>query len=148
MQFSGSYDPSDVVFLLKPVKLEPTPVGEKERLIQSGQRHYSEVIAPEHLPDAEYLALFHAAFERNRVRFAHDIIELAHRILAQIPSPTLLSLARAGTPVGALLKRTMNRLGVEAPHYSLSIIRDRGIDAVAMDWVLQRRVDRQREHSQ
>ena len=47
LMFSGSYDPDDVTFLLKPVRLEPTAVAEKERLIQSGRRHYSEMISRE-----------------------------------------------------------------------------------------------------
>ena len=45
--FSGSYDASDVIFLLKPVTLEPTNVTLKEALIQSGARHYSEMLSPE-----------------------------------------------------------------------------------------------------
>ena len=42
MNFSGSYESRDVTFLLRPVQLAPTPVEEKERLIQSGKRHYRE----------------------------------------------------------------------------------------------------------
>ena len=48
--FSGSYLPEDVTFLLKPVHLESTDLVEKEQLIQSGQRHYSEMITREKLP--------------------------------------------------------------------------------------------------
>jgi hypothetical protein len=42
------------------------------------------------------------------------------------------SLARAGTPVGVLLRRELLRRGVDAVHYSISIIRGRGIDRVAL----------------
>ena len=140
--FSGSYEPSDVVFLLKPVRVDPTPVHEKERLIQSGLRHYSEMIAPEHLPSAAYLDLFHSALARNRERFARDVVDLAERILGEVTDPVLVSLARAGTPLGVLLKRTIARKGVSAPHYSVSIIRDRGIDYNAMDWIRDRHEDR------
>jgi hypothetical protein len=45
------------------------------------------------------------------------------------PEVVIASLARAGTPIGVLLRRALERMGVAAPHYSLSIIRDRGIDA-------------------
>ena len=38
---SGSYAPSDVHFLLRPMQIDTTPVEEKERLIQTNQRHYS-----------------------------------------------------------------------------------------------------------
>ncbi|HAI50604.1 MAG TPA: hypothetical protein DCM53_14630, partial [Enterobacteriaceae bacterium] len=40
--FSGSYLPQDVHFLLQPVEIEMTPVDQKEQLIQSGARHYSD----------------------------------------------------------------------------------------------------------
>ena len=39
--FSGSYRPGEVQFLLKPIQIEPMPdLQEKERLIQSGARHW------------------------------------------------------------------------------------------------------------
>lgn len=131
--FSGSYDPADVTFLLKPVRLAPTPVAEKERLIQSGARHYSEMISAEKLPSAAYLEVFRRALARNKTRFARDVAALAARLAARPGGVTLVSLARAGTPVGVLLARA---LGV--PHYSVSIIRDRGIDDVALRFILER----------
>lgn len=137
--FSGSYQPEDVLFLLKPVEMAPTAVEEKEQLIQSGRRHYSEMLAPESVPDADYMTLFRKAFAANRARMAIDLVALAQaldRRYAGRPEIVLVSLARAGTPVGVLLRRALLRLGRQAPHYSLSIIRDRGIDAVALDHIL------------
>ncbi|MCB9540291.1 MAG: cysteine protease StiP family protein [Myxococcales bacterium] len=132
--FSGSYDPDDVRFLLEPIELPPTDVETKERLIQSGAVHYSEVLAPEEAPDATYLGLFEDSVARNGGRVARDVAALA-KALAEGPPTALVSLARAGTPVGVLLRRALRRLGVEAPHYAVSIIRDRGIDARALDAV-------------
>ncbi|QDU19463.1 cysteine protease StiP family protein [Urbifossiella limnaea] len=131
--FSGSYDPADVTFLLKPVRLAPTPVAEKERLIQSGARHYSEMISAEKLPSAAYLEVFRRALARNKARFAADVLTLAARLAERPGGVTLVSLARAGTPVGVLLARALH-----APHYSVSIIRDRGIDEVALRFILER----------
>ncbi len=131
--FSGSYDPDDVRFLLEPVRMAPTDVATKERLIQSGAKHYSELLAPEHAPDATYLALFEAAFARNADRVARDVVALARALAAGGDPPALVSLARAGTPIGVLLRRTLGHLGLRAPHYSISIIRDRGIDGQALD---------------
>jgi hypothetical protein len=49
----------------------------------------------------------------------------------------LVSLARAGTPVGILIKRYIKkRYQVSLPHYSISIIRDRGIDENALQYIL------------
>ena len=140
MNFSGSYDPADVTFLLTPLRLEPTPVEEKERLIQSGRRHYSEMIGVESAPDATYLRYFDAAMVREGPRFARDVAALA---LALAPRPdqsgralVLVSLARAGTPIGVLLLRALRHLGQPVRHYSISIIRDRGIDTAALDLIL------------
>lgn len=136
---SGSYDPADVAFLLKPVRVAPTPVAEKERLIQSGRRHYSEMISAERLPSAAYLDVFHRALARVKARFARDVLALAARLAARLGGVTLVSLARAGTPVGVLLARALRgAFGVPAAHYSVSIIRDRGIDEVALRFILER----------
>lgn len=45
--FTGSYQPGDVEFLLKPVVIEMTPVEKKEELIQSGKKHYSDMLSQE-----------------------------------------------------------------------------------------------------
>ena len=137
--FSGSYAPADVTFLLKPVHHAPTTVAAKERLIQSG-RHYSEMIAPETLPDAGYMALYHRAEQRSRARLAGDIASLAANLSMRAGGRDVViaSLARAGTPIGVLLARQLRRLGHAAPHYAISIIRDRGIDMTALAHIAAR----------
>ena len=139
MTFSGSYHASDVRFLLKPLALHDfVDVPEKERLIASGKRHYSEMLSPELLPSARYLQLFEQACFDNLDRMARDCLALAAMIAARRTGPvTLVSLARAGTPVGVILKRLLEtNLDRAATHYSVSIIRDRGIDQVALDFIL------------
>ncbi|MDR2141101.1 MAG: cysteine protease StiP family protein [Deltaproteobacteria bacterium] len=139
--FSGSYDPGDVTFLLKVIELAPLPLERRERLIQSGQRHYSEMIGPEAAPAPEYLKIFHAALERNLGRLARDVVRLAALIANSRPGPvTLVSLARSGTPVGVLVGRILkNWLQRECAHYSISIIRDRGVDQNALNRLLAER---------
>ena len=117
--FSGSYDPADVTFLLKPVAFVPTDVAVKEALIQSGQRHYSEMLSPESPPGEAYLALYRAALARNGARLAQDIASLAAALDARTAAGreiVLASLARAGTPIGILLTRALRRLGRTAVH--------------------------------
>ncbi len=137
--FSGSYRSEDTIFLLKPIALGGVDVATKERLIQSGQRHYSELLAPERAPDPDYLRLFEALTARYARRLAAEIVALAHHLAATRSQPlTLVSLARAGTPIGALLARALRRLGrTEVRHYSISIIRDRGIDENALKFILR-----------
>ena len=136
--FSGSYDPDDVHFLMKPVALAPTGVAAKERLIQSGARHYSEMVPHESVPGEAYLALYRDALARNGRRLASDIVDLAGALAEGRRHVVIASLARAGTPIGVLLRRALRRLGVDAHHYSLSIIRDRGIDREALRHIAER----------
>jgi hypothetical protein len=114
-------------------------VEEKERLIQSGRKHYSEMLTHEHRPSAGYVDLFLVQTERHQQRLAQDIINLAETIRVTHAAPiTLVSLARAGTPIGALLQRALTRyLNVPARHFSISIIRDRGIDEQALKYLLR-----------
>ena len=139
MNFSGSYHGDDVRFLLKPLELASfVDVPDKERLIQSGQRHYSEMLSRESLPSPRYLDVFGQACAANLDRMARDCVTLAGLIARRRAGPvTLVSLARAGTPVGVVLKRLLGSVfGREVAHYSLSIIRDRGIDQVALEYIL------------
>ncbi|HEX8406500.1 MAG TPA: cysteine protease StiP family protein [Duganella sp.] len=139
MNFSGSYRSDDVRFLLKPLALASfVDVPEKERLIQSGQRHYSEMLSPESLPSERYLSVFRDACEANTARMARDCLVLAGLIAERrTGAVTLVSLARAGTPVGVVLKHLLaDVFEREVTHYSVSIIRDRGIDQVALGHIL------------
>jgi hypothetical protein len=141
MSFHGSYRLEDVEFLLKPIPMTMIESTlEKERLIQSGARHYSEMLSPEKLPSERYRLLFIEAHELNRDRMARDCLVLAQLIREKVgEKPTLVSLARAGTPVGAILGHLLRLLtGNAIAHYSVSIIRDRGIDHNALDTILGR----------
>jgi len=137
--FTGSYAPHDVQFLLTPLTMPDTPVGIKEALIQSGKKHYSQMLSHESLPSEDYLALFYQAMTANKMRVAEHVALLAERILATRPNGiTLVSLARAGTPIGVLLKQVLKRyFNTEAAHYSISILRDVGIDRNALRYIVQ-----------
>jgi hypothetical protein len=136
----GSYDPADVTFLLKDlgeVAIE-RPTEEREELIQTGT-HYAEMLPVEYQPPAEYVQLFEAALERSAHRLAVAVGVVAELIRDAKPDPVLVSLARAGTPIGVLLRRWLLwRHGLDAPHYAVSIVRGRGIDQVAMRYLMRR----------
>lgn len=137
--FTGSYTADDVEFLLKPITLPDTPITIKEALIQSGQMHYSQLLTHESPPPDDYLALFHQAMALNQQRMAEHLLILAESIVATRPHGiTLVSLARAGTPVGVLLKHILKRyFDWDVKHYSISILRDVGIDQNALRFILQ-----------
>ncbi|QYG00703.1 MULTISPECIES: cysteine protease StiP family protein [Massilia] len=137
--FSGSYRKGEVSFLLRRLPQEGfVDVAEKEALIQSGRRHYSQMLSPESAPSARYMALFDEACRANNARMARDCLRLAQLIAARPQHRlALVSLARAGTPVGVVVARLLRELfGRDAVHYSVSIVRDRGIDAAALRHIL------------
>jgi len=141
--FTGSYSLDDVQFLLKPIDIPDTPVAEKERRIQVEQRHYSEMLSRESLPSVDYMTVFHQAMQQNKQQMAVDCIRLAKKIATNRSADiVLVSLARAGTPVGVILKHTLiQHCQRQVWHYSISIIRDRGIDANALHYILARHAD-------
>jgi hypothetical protein len=135
----GSYPTEDVTFLLKDLGGLDIERGteEREELIQTGT-HYAEMLPVEYQPAPAYVELFEQALARSARRLAVAVGVVTEQILATKPDAVLVSLARAGTPIGVLLRRWALRSGHELPHYSVSIVRGRGIDQVAMRWLLAR----------
>ena len=147
---SGSYLASDVTVLLNIVDKDAVadvPVSQKEALIQSGQRHYSDMLTLEDAPSAMHEQLYIEALEQGKVRAATDITNLAYT-LQQVFQPNvnnerpliLVSLVRAGLPIGVLLQRALatadSSYSLPSVHYGVSIIRDRGLDPVALKMIL------------
>ncbi|MCX5557366.1 phosphoribosyltransferase [Streptomyces sp. NBC_00038] len=135
----SSYAPEDVGWLLQDlsdVTLE-APTEEREEAIQSGGAHYAESLPVEYQPSAHYQELFHAALDTSAARIAQAVGAVTELVLAErSPRPVLVSLARAGTPVGVLMRRwAQHRHGLDLPHYAVSIVRGRGIDANALRWL-------------
>ncbi|MEU9853194.1 phosphoribosyltransferase [Streptomyces sp. NPDC047974] len=135
----SSYAPEEVGWLLQDlsdVELE-APTEEREEAIQRGGAHYAESLPVEYQPSARYQELFHSALESSAARIAHAVGTVTETVLAERPGrPVLVSLARAGTPVGVLMRRwARHRHGLDLPHYAVSIVRGRGIDANALRWL-------------
>ncbi len=152
---SGSYLASDVTVLLDIVDKEAVadvPVNEKEALIQSGQRHYSDMLTLEQAPTAKHEQLYLQALAQGKSRTATDIANLAYTLhgifknTVDADKPLILvSLVRAGLPVGVLLQRaladTNSDYSLDSKHYGISIIRDRGLDPVALQLILDNHPD-------
>ncbi|MFE0727971.1 phosphoribosyltransferase [Streptomyces antibioticus] len=135
----SSYPPEEVGWLLQDlsdVTLE-APTEEREEAIQSGGAHYAESLPVEYQPSEQYQRLFHAALETSAARLAQAVGVVTETVIAErSPRPVLVSLARAGTPVGVLMRRWARyRHGLDLPHYAVSIVRGRGIDANALRWL-------------
>ena len=138
----GSYAAHEVSWLLKDLSeldLE-ADIAEREQRIQAGEAHYAESLPIEYQPDAAYRDLFEQVLADSARRLALAVGTVAELVVAERGTDiVLVSLARAGTPVGILMKRWLAARGgeqsLDVPHYAVSIVRDRGIDAVALDYL-------------
>ncbi|MGP5406597.1 cysteine protease StiP domain-containing protein [Psychrobacter celer] len=152
---SGSYLADDVTVLLDVVDKDAVadvPVSKKEALIQSGQRHYSDMLTLEQAPTAKHEQLYLQALEQGKARMASDIANLAYSLQQTFKQTVssknpliLVSLVRAGLPIGVLLQRalanTNSAYALPSKHYGMSIIRDRGLDPVALQLILDSHPD-------
>ncbi len=127
---SGSYGPDDVSFLL--TFLNEAYLGQFEDA-------EGEIVEREKPPDALYLQLFHSALKKYAGRVAHDIAVLAHLLRSRASDEHLaiVSLARAGTPLGVVLVRALRLIGLDATHYSVGLCPAYGVDARALGYVLR-----------
>lgn len=136
-----SYSENDVILLLKDItgQVEPQSTAERERLIQSG-KHYCEMLPIEYVPTEKYMQVYNEALKSYAKPTALAVGKLADKIMEQKgENVVLVSLARAGIPIGILLKRYIKKkYNKDVPHYSISIIRGRGIDENAMKYLLSK----------
>lgn len=137
----SSYKPEDVTVLLKDITGLVPPLGtrERERLIQSG-KHYSEMLPLEYEPSPLYLRAYFEAQDRYAGMTADAVACVAEQIWSEKGRETVLvSLARAGTPIGILIKRYIRqKYQTDTAHYTVSIIKGRGIDRNAITYILTR----------
>lgn len=137
----SSYKDEDVTLLLKDITglVKPQPTKERERLIQSG-KHYSEMLPIEYVPTQKYMEVYKEALKTYAEPTALAVGTLSDKIMAaKGKDVVLVSLARAGTPIGILVKRYIKfKYRLDVLHYSISIIKGRGIDGNAMKYLLAR----------
>ena len=138
---NSSFRPEDVTLLLKDITgmIDPLPTKEREKRIQGGT-HYSEMLPLEYRPSEDYIRIYEESLRLYSQSTADAVARVAEKILKKKgKKPVIVSLARAGTPLGVLVKRYIRKkYGTEVPHYSVSIIRDRGIDQNAIRYILER----------
>ena len=138
---NSTFREGDVVLLLKDItgQVDPLPTAERERRIQQGT-HYSEMLPLEYRPTADYIRIYEKALDLFGQDTADAVARVSDRIVRKKGrNVVIVSLARAGTPLGILIRRYIRKkYGLECPHYSISIIRDRGMDRNAIRYILDR----------
>lgn len=136
---SGSYNSSDVTFLLKDLSgFDLELDNEVRESLKSKGVHYSKMLPVEREPNSRYMEIFKESLDRNGLMFAEYIRNISEKVLRlKGEDIVIVSLARAGTPVGVLMKRYLNDVkGIDVPHYSVSIIRGVGLDLNAIRYIL------------
>ena len=137
---SGSYPTEDVTFLLKNINglIEEKNNEYRENAIQSGV-HYSQMLPVEYHPSKEYMDIFYDTLNQSKKKIAQLTAVLSEEIIKKRGNKLILvSLARAGTPIGILIKRYIKfKYQIDLPHYSISIVRDIGIDENAVNYILK-----------
>jgi hypothetical protein len=135
----GSYAADEVAWLLTDLSDVPleAPVEEREEAVQSGGAHYAESLPIEYQPSPQYRELFDVALRESAARVATAVGVVTELVLAERGRGIVLaSLARAGTPVGILMRRwAAHRHALDLPHYAVSIVRGRGIDTTALHYL-------------
>lgn len=134
----GSYI-DDCEFLLKDLTgvIKEISVKEKEELIKQGIS-YSNFISKEENPDIKIEKLFFEMINECGDKIAEYVGVLAEHIFKQKgENLVIVSLARAGTPYGILIKKYLKfKYNIDIKHYSVSIIRGQGIDFNAIKYIL------------
>lgn len=136
----STYLKEDVTLLLKDISgfVDPLPTSVREKMIQGGT-HYSEMLPLEYKPSSRYMEIYNSALRQYGQLTACAVISVSEKIIAlKGKSVVLVSLARAGTPIGILIKRYLkHKYKIDVHHYTISIIRGKGIDHNAMRHILK-----------
>ena len=136
-----TYNKNDVEILLKDITglVKPKSTEEREKLIQSGL-HYSEMLPIEYSPSSKYMEAYYEALKNYSKTVAYAVGILSDKIYKLKGKKfVIVSLARAGIPAGILIKRYIKyKYNIDIKHYSISIIRGKGIDKNAINYIIKK----------
>lgn len=133
----SSYAEGDVEILLNDVtgKVEPVTQEERKRRVEAGE-YVRSIIIKEYEVSEKYTDIVISNIEKYLGNTAKAVGVLAE-ILYQKKKDclVLVDIARAGIPVGILVKRYIKKYyNVDIPHYSISLVK--GLDPAAMEYII------------
>ena len=140
MLINSTYKKEDCIFLLKDLTniMPSTSLEKKEKMIEFGI-NYSEMITDEIPVSDEINQVFKKLLLEEKSEIAKYVAIVSQGIMELYETPILVSLARAGTPIGVLIKRYIKfKYNINVSHYSISIIREKGIDTNAIDYIVNK----------
>lgn len=96
----------------------------------------ADLVYEEKIPSQKIEELFSSVLELYKQQTAELVETLARKIIRQYGERVILvSLAGTGSPIGVLINRVFKMYGLDIPHYSISFIHGKGIDANALDFI-------------
>jgi len=135
----STYLDKDVTLLLKDISglVPPLSTLEREKQIQNGV-HYSEMLPLEYRPSVKYMEAYEFSLQAFARHTANAVCQVSEKIYSLFKNNNskeivLVSLARAGILIKRYLEKKYN---ISIAHYAVSIIRGRGIDTNAIDYIL------------
>lgn len=135
----SSYNKEDVTLLIKDLtgKVEAVSLKERDRLVAEGAFERS-IMIKEYPASNEYLTVSWSIGNQYLGNVAYMVKVVAERIFRDKGNGlVLVSIIRAGIPVGILIKRYLKlKYGVDIPHYGVSLVK--GLDPNAMKYILER----------
>lgn len=136
-----SYLPHQVTCLFAPFNGDLLSVQEKEACLQNGG-YYGDILSKEDRPDPQYVEIFDRLSSTLSHKLAQPVLQLVEHFHTTRPVDrpiVLLSLARAGTPIGVVVAELLRtRFNREVHHYSVSVLHKYGLDGHAMNHILAR----------
>jgi hypothetical protein len=133
----STYSPQEVGWLLTDFS-----AGAAAPHLAATPAYLSDAVAAElapapHTPSPEYMRLLAKATDRHAAQTAFAVGTLTDTVLSTQRAPIIVSIMRAGVPVGVLMHRWAARRGAELPHYAISIVQEAGIDSAALRWLAE-----------
>ena len=140
-----TFKSEDITILCKDVTdiVEENPVESRELKKAQGQPYYYD-LPKEYVPTDVYMEIIHKQLKQSAVSLAGYVCILVSKLQRSnnLKKCVLVSILRSGAPTGVLLKRAIqDKCEVDVPHYGISVIREVGIDKVALRWICDKHPD-------
>lgn len=135
----GVYSDWDVTMLIEDLsgKVAPVSLAERDRLVKGGAFERS-IMIEEYPMSQEYEECIMNMMDNYTETTAKCVASLADQLMeAKGNKLVLVSIIRAGIPVGILLKRYIKyKYNIDVPHYAVSLVK--GLDKAAMKIILDK----------
>lgn len=135
---NSTFKKEDAEVLLKDVKNEVEIVDISKPQNINSNLHYCDFIPVEKPMDPAYEVIFNKMLKLTEEQTAFYVGKLTKMVCEKYSDVVFVSLLRAGTVIGVLMKRyAMKVLNKDIKHYSVGLSRGKGIDFNALKYIIR-----------